>query len=138
MENQDYSADYVPVKWRGWWKYGCGALGDIGCHTFDAPFLALGLGSPTKVEIERKDPPGKGFIPMGSVVTYHFAARGKKPRLPSSGMRRVMKSETHSMAERQGSPERRRHVYGGTKETLYHSGMRPNSPMVTPGERFMK
>ena len=26
----------------------------------------------------------------------------------------------------------------GTKETLYHSGMRPNSPMITPGERFME
>jgi hypothetical protein len=38
---------------------------------------ALGLGSPTKVEIERQDPPGDGFIPMGSVVTYHFPARGK-------------------------------------------------------------
>ena len=38
VQSQDYSADYVPVKWRGWWKYGCGALGDIGCHTFDAPF----------------------------------------------------------------------------------------------------
>ena len=26
----------------------------------------------------------------------------------------------------------------GTKETLYHSGMRPTSPMITPGARFME
>ena len=47
---REYSADYVPVRWRGWWDYGCGSLGDIGCHTFDAPFWVLDLGSPTKVE----------------------------------------------------------------------------------------
>ncbi len=60
VKHQDYSSHYVPVKWRGWWNYGCGSLGDIGCHTFDAPFWVLGLGSPTTVEIDRKDPPGEG------------------------------------------------------------------------------
>ena len=78
-KKREYSADYVPTRWRGWWDYGCGALGDIGCHTFDAPFYVLGLGSPTKVEVDRVEPPGPGFIPMGSVVTYHFPARGDKP-----------------------------------------------------------
>ncbi|MHC4628487.1 MAG: Gfo/Idh/MocA family protein, partial [Planctomycetota bacterium] len=24
---------YVPLKWRGWWDFGTGALGDIGCHS---------------------------------------------------------------------------------------------------------
>ena len=76
---RDYSPHYCPVTWRGWWPYGCGALGDIGCHTFDAPFWVLDLGMPTKVEVERQEPLNEEFIPMGSVVTYHFPARGKKP-----------------------------------------------------------
>jgi predicted dehydrogenase len=139
VKRQDYSADYVPVKWRGWWKYGCGALGDIGCHTFDAPFWALGLGSPTKVEIERKDPPGKGFIPMGSVVTYHFAARGKKPPVTLKWYEKGYEVPKPTRWQKDKDLPSGGGMYmEGTKETLYHSGMRPNSPMVTPGERFME
>ena len=74
-----YSKEFVPTTWRGWWDYGCGGLGDIGCHTFDGPFWILDLGLPTRVEVERKDPPCEGFISMSSKTTYHFPARGKKP-----------------------------------------------------------
>jgi hypothetical protein len=45
-----YSPAYHPFKWRGWWNFGAGALGDIGCHIMDTPFKVLGLGSPTEVE----------------------------------------------------------------------------------------
>lgn len=46
----DYHPLYHPFKWRGWWNFGTGALGDIGCHTMDSPFRILGLGYPTEVE----------------------------------------------------------------------------------------
>ena len=46
----DYHPLYHPFKWRGWWNFGTGALGDIGCHTIDSPFRILGLGYPTDVE----------------------------------------------------------------------------------------
>lgn len=46
----DYHPLYHPFKWRGWWNFGTGALGDIGCHTIDSPFRILGLGYPTEVE----------------------------------------------------------------------------------------
>ncbi len=45
-----YTPAYHPFKWRGWWNFGAGALGDIGCHQMDAPFRILGLGYPTEVE----------------------------------------------------------------------------------------
>lgn len=45
-----YTPAYHPFKWRGWWNFGAGALGDIGCHIMDVPFRVLGLGSPTEVE----------------------------------------------------------------------------------------
>ncbi len=41
---------YHPFKWRGWWNFGTGALGDMGCHLIDPPFRVLGLGYPTEVE----------------------------------------------------------------------------------------
>ncbi len=46
----DYHPLYHPFKWRGWWNFGTGALGDMGCHLIDSPFRVLGLGHPTQVE----------------------------------------------------------------------------------------
>ncbi len=46
----DYHPLYHPFKWRGWWNFGTGALGDMGCHLIDPPFRVLELGYPTEVE----------------------------------------------------------------------------------------
>jgi predicted dehydrogenase len=46
----DFHPAYHPFKWRGWWAFGTGALGDMGCHLLDPPYRALGLGYPTEAE----------------------------------------------------------------------------------------
>jgi len=46
----DYDPLFHPFKWRGWWNFGTGALGDMGCHLVDSPFRVLQLGYPTSVE----------------------------------------------------------------------------------------
>ncbi|RYE37277.1 MAG: twin-arginine translocation signal domain-containing protein [Sphingobacteriaceae bacterium] len=38
-----YVDKLIPFNWRGWWDYGTGALGDMGCHLVEAPFRVLGL-----------------------------------------------------------------------------------------------
>jgi len=40
---KDFVENLVPFNWRGWWDYGTGALGDMGCHLVEAPFRVLGL-----------------------------------------------------------------------------------------------
>lgn len=40
---RDYADGVVPSSWRGWWDYGTGALGDLGCHLLEAPFRVLNL-----------------------------------------------------------------------------------------------
>src|SRR5690606_24605080 len=40
---QHYVDKLVPFNWRGWWDYGTGALGDMGCHLLEVPFSVLGL-----------------------------------------------------------------------------------------------
>ncbi|RZL20346.1 MAG: Gfo/Idh/MocA family oxidoreductase [Pedobacter sp.] len=40
---KDYVNKLVPFNWRGWWDYGTGALGDMGCHLVEAPFRVLGI-----------------------------------------------------------------------------------------------
>ena len=75
---RDYSSAYVPFDWRGWWDFGTGALGDMGCHIIDHPYWALKLGYPTSVEASSTHIHSE-TAPLASLVTYHFPARGDLP-----------------------------------------------------------
>ena len=76
--NRPYHPAYLPFKWRGWWDFGTGALGDIGCHSIDPIFRALKLGHPTSVEAA-STLVNKETYPVASVVNYQFPARGDMP-----------------------------------------------------------
>ncbi len=47
---KEYVDGLVPFNWRGWWDYGTGALGDMGCHLIEPPFSVLDLKYPKDVE----------------------------------------------------------------------------------------
>ena len=47
---KDFVEKLVPFNWRGWWDYGTGALGDMGCHLIEPAFSVLELGYPTAVQ----------------------------------------------------------------------------------------
>lgn len=73
----EYSSAYLPFNWRGWWAYGCGAIGDMGCHTMDAAYWALDLRAPTRVELIKTSGDGNELSPpTGSVVRFYFPKRG--------------------------------------------------------------
>ena len=69
---------YHPFRWRGWWDFGTGALGDIACHSMDAAFWALELSQPTRIEAETT-PLFSETAPAVSRITYEFPARGNRP-----------------------------------------------------------
>jgi predicted dehydrogenase len=69
---------YHPHNWRGWWDFGCGALGDMGCHTANLPFMALKLGYPSTVFGESEKLNGETY-PAWARVTYEFPQRGNLP-----------------------------------------------------------
>lgn len=72
-----YHPAYLPFRWRGWWDFGTGALGDIGCHAMDPVFRALKLGAPLNVQACSTRVNTETF-PLGSFVTYQFAARSSE------------------------------------------------------------
>lgn len=81
----DYIPEMHPFNWRGWWNFGTGALGDMGCHLIDIPFKALGLKYPTDVECSVGSVYEKmwtaNYFPEGcppsSSVSLHFDATEK-------------------------------------------------------------
>jgi hypothetical protein len=70
---------YQPFNWRGFYDYGCGALGDMACHILGAPNMALKLGLPTSVEAIKKEGTSDFMYPKKSVIRYDFPARGNMP-----------------------------------------------------------
>ncbi len=83
-----YVENVIPFNWRGWWDYGTGALGDMGCHLIEAPFRVLNLGYPTEaacsVSSVYTGPFKRAYYPesapASSAVTLKF--EGKKMKQP--------------------------------------------------------
>jgi len=73
-----YNAGYAPFSWRGWWDFGCGALGDMGCHNMDPAFWALDLSEPVSVECVYREGNNDQTGPTKGVVRYEFPARLNK------------------------------------------------------------
>jgi predicted dehydrogenase len=83
-----YHPTYHPAKWRAWWDFGTGSLGDMACHIVDPLFWALKLKYPVGVEanisrywqafFEQTQPKNEMF-PRSTVIRLQFPAREKMP-----------------------------------------------------------
>jgi hypothetical protein len=86
-EFHPYNPAIYHFKWRGWWPYGTGALGDMACHIIDPAFRALNLGYPTSVEAFSSTFFDRDFhaastpesCPAASKLVFEFPARENFP-----------------------------------------------------------
>lgn len=76
--DRPYSSKIHPFAWRAFWDYGCGALGDIGCHSFNSAFWALDLKGDFTVECVKSDAFDETTAPQRTTIHYHFPAKGKR------------------------------------------------------------
>ncbi len=77
---REYNPIYHPWNWRGWWDFGTGALGDMGCHILDPVFKSLLLEYPTSVEAS-STPFNNDSPPNAEVVKYEFPRRDNLPKV---------------------------------------------------------
>lgn len=119
-----FNPAYLPFKWRGWWDYGTGALGDIGCHACDPVFRALKLGQPLSVQAASTRVNEETY-PLGSMVTYEFPAR------PAASQ-----SNNMHVAKLSGAAAGAGEMPACTL-TWYDGGLRPPRPDGLPDGRLM-
>jgi hypothetical protein len=74
---------YNPFNWRGFYDFGCGALGDMACHILGAPNMALHLSNRKVVSVEcvKKEGTSPFMFPKASVLRFDFAPYGNMPAL---------------------------------------------------------
>lgn len=85
-----YHPAYTHSVFRGWYDFGCGALGDMGHYSFHQIFEILQLGSPMSVEASRDQfweienftwhkRVNNVSYPRASTIRWEFPARGDQP-----------------------------------------------------------
>jgi predicted dehydrogenase len=74
-----YNSKYAPFNWRGWWDFGCGAIGDMACHIMDAAFWSLNLIEAESFTAQAIVSEGMSdqTAPLKSSIKMEFPARGK-------------------------------------------------------------
>jgi len=70
---------YQPFNWRGFFDFGCGALGDMACHILGSVNVALMLDAPTSVEVLQQEGRNPDTFPASSKTRFEFPARNNMP-----------------------------------------------------------
>ncbi|MBX3444469.1 MAG: Gfo/Idh/MocA family oxidoreductase [Planctomyces sp.] len=74
-----YADNYHTFAWRGWWDFGTGALGDMACHTFNMPYMGVGLKDPVSIQATCSGHNGDSY-PQSSKIKFEFPeAEGRGP-----------------------------------------------------------
>ncbi|MBN2449800.1 MAG: Gfo/Idh/MocA family oxidoreductase [Lentisphaeria bacterium] len=73
-----YHPACFPVKWRDFWTFGLGGIGDFVCHDLDVACWALDLGGPVSVEAFAAGRTHPDLTPHAEVCYYDFGARGNR------------------------------------------------------------
>lgn len=111
--DRPYIPGLHPFSWRGWWDFGTGALGDVGCHLIDIPYRTLGLTYPTDAECS-----------VGTIYTRMWTPEYHPEGSPASSFITMNYNETAKTK----SPVRM---------TWSDGGIKPSRPDVIPADHEM-
>lgn len=78
---RDFHSDIHPHEWHGWFDFGNGSIGNMGCHVLDGVYWALKCEHPTSVEVESMRGGSDERYPLGARVRWDIPAREDMPAL---------------------------------------------------------
>lgn len=78
---RDFHSDIHPHEWHGWYDFGNGSIGNMGCHVLDGVFWALKIAHPTSIEVEEIRGGSDERYPTGSRIRWDIPARADMPPL---------------------------------------------------------
>ena len=133
-----YHPAYAPFRWRGWWDFGSGGIGDMGIHNLAPVFSALKLGAPDSV-VGSSTALVSDSVPLASTVHYRFPARGDLPPVAlhwyDGGLRPDRPAELEE--GRELDPEDGI-IFVGTKGKILVTGWGGEHPRILPRSRDLE
>jgi len=127
---------YHRFVWRGWWDFGCGALGDMACHTMDGLFWALDPGHCTAVEPVGMTPMNGESFPTAAVIKWEFRRGGFRPDLAAYWYDGGLRPPYPAELEPGRSLPDTGNLFIGTKASMLVSGDYGNSPRIFPESKM--
>jgi len=95
---RDFHTDLHPHEWHGWYDFGNGSLGNMGCHVLDGVYWALKIEHPTSIEAEEITGGSDERYPLGSRIRFDIPARGNMPALKAYWYEGLRKGATGAAA----------------------------------------
>src|ERR1043166_6711448 len=78
-----YNKASLPFVWRGWYDFGCGSFGDMGCYSFAGVVKILDLAPPPVVECSSSESFDETY-PKSSIVQLDYPAKNGRPEVKMS------------------------------------------------------
>jgi predicted dehydrogenase len=78
---RDFHSDLHPHEWHGWYDFGNGSLGNMGCQVLDGVYWALKVEHPTSIEEEEVRGGSDERYPLGGRIRFDIPARAGMPAL---------------------------------------------------------
>jgi hypothetical protein len=78
---REFHSDIHPHEWHGWYDFGNGSIGNMGCHVLDGVFWALKIDHPTSIEAEQIRGGSDERYPTGSRIRWDIPAREDMPAM---------------------------------------------------------
>ncbi len=128
-----YNKVYSPVKWRDFWAFGCGALGDFGCHDMDTVTWAFNLRNPESVEVLPAGNNGSADIaPYGEIGYYTFDEDGDQQPLRLTWYSGGLHPPLHDLLPKNIKLVNRGAMFIGEKGIILNNGGASVAPRIFP------